>query len=94
MVVGTACGKSHKKAKTAAPSATQIRSVNVDNQSDKFNAGFLAYFPDDVTVRPGDTVEFKENFSGEPHSVTFGTLVESGLAVRSPDWPKAGRSPK
>ena len=81
MVVGTACGKSHKRAKTAAPSATQIRSVNVDNQSDKFNAGFLAYFPDDVTVRPGDTVEFKENFSGEPHSVTFGTLVESGLAA-------------
>ena len=81
MLVGTACGKSHKKAKTAAPSAAQTRTVNVDNQTDKFNAGFLAYFPDDVAVRPGDTVVFKENFSGEPHSVTFGTLVEPGLAA-------------
>jgi plastocyanin len=81
MLVGTACGKSHKKAKTAAPSPAQTRTVNVDNQTDKLNAAFLAYFPDDVSVRPGDTVVFKENFSGEPHSVTFGTLVESGLTA-------------
>ncbi|MBW3590864.1 MAG: LCP family protein, partial [Actinobacteria bacterium] len=44
--------------------------------ADDFNAGFLAYFPDSVTVHPGDTIVYESNFSGEPHSITFGTMVD------------------
>ncbi len=46
--------------------------VQVDGQAEGFNAAFLAYFPDNVTVHPGDTVVYESVFSGEPHSITFG----------------------
>ena len=50
--------------------------VQIDGDADEFNAAFLAYFPDAVTVHPGDTIVYESNFSGEPHSITFGTLVD------------------
>ena len=50
--------------------------VQIDGDADEFNAAFLAYFPDSVTVHPGDTIVYESNFSGEPHSITFGTLVD------------------
>src|SRR4051794_10957529 len=67
-----ACGSSKS-------SSAQTRKVQVDGTSDKFNAAFLQYFPKRVTVHPGDTVDFHENWTGEPHTVTMGTLVESAL---------------
>jgi plastocyanin len=83
--IASACGKDNKKdskkaAKASAAAAT-TRTVNVDGQTDKFNSAFLAYFPNEVQVRPGDTVDFKEIWTGEPHSVTMGTLVEAGLSA-------------
>jgi len=83
-LVATGCGKSSKKSskKAKATTAAATRTVNVDGQTDKFNGAFLAYFPNDVQVRPGDTVDFKEIWTGEPHSVTMGTLVEAGLAAQ------------
>src|SRR2546425_8042626 len=90
-LIATGCGKSKKSSKkatkTAAGAAT--RTVNVDGQTDKFNGAFLAYFPNDVQVRPGDTVDFKEIFTGEPHSVTTGTLVEAGLSAAKAAPPNA-----
>src|SRR5207248_3527428 len=86
LVVASACSSS-KKTKTSATgggtttAANQTRTVQVDGKSDKFNGGFLAYFPNAVTVRPGDTVDFKENWSGEAHTVTLGTMVEPVLAA-------------
>lgn len=59
----------------------QTYSVNVDGKSDKFNLATLAYFPKELSVHPGDTIEFKEVFTGEPHTVTFGKLVDAGLAA-------------
>lgn len=50
--------------------------VQIDGDADDFNAAFLAYFPDSVTVHPGDTIVYESNFSGEPHSIAFGTLVD------------------
>jgi plastocyanin len=67
-----ACGSSKS-------SSAQSRTVQVDGSTDKFNGSFLAYFPNTVTVRPGDTVSFHENWSGEPHTVTMGTLVDQVL---------------
>src|SRR5438094_409284 len=79
MLVGTACGKSHKKAKTAAPGAAQTRTVNVDNQTDTFNAVFLAYFPDDVSVRPG-AYHYYCNLHGADMSGTI-TVKAKGSAI-------------
>jgi len=62
----------------------ETRKVLVDYKHDQFSASFLAYFPDDVKVHPGDTVEFKQFWTGEPHTVTMGTLVdETGGSVWS-----------
>lgn len=85
-LVAGACGSSKKAATTAttaggATTGPQMRSVEVDGKTDKFNGAFLAYFPNQVTVRPGDTVDFHSVFNGEPHTVTMGTLVETGLAA-------------
>jgi plastocyanin len=87
VLVGSACGNdkksSNKTANTTAggqsSTGPQTRTVSVDGKTDKYNGAFLAYFPNTVSVRPGDTVDFREVWSGEPHSVTMGQLVEKGL---------------
>jgi plastocyanin len=84
-VVASGCSKDKKSSTSTTPTTSAnsatTRTVNVDGQTDKFNGAFLAYFPNDVAVRPGDTVDFKEIWTGEPHSVTMGTLVEAGLSA-------------
>ena len=52
------------------------RRVLVDFRHDEFGASFLNYFPSTVKVRPGDTIEFRQLWSGEPHTVTMGSLVD------------------
>ena len=75
----------------ASPAAeAQTFTVNVDAKTDKFNLATLAYFPNELSVHPGDTVEFKEIFTGEPHTVTFGTLVDAGLAAVDKMGPPGG----
>lgn len=48
----------------------------VDYHHDEFASAFLRYYPERVTVRPGDRVTFKQAWTGEPHSVTMGTRVD------------------
>ncbi len=57
--------------------------VGVDARTDGFGASFFAFFPNEVTARPGDTVEFTSFFSGEPHTVALGTMVDQALAAYS-----------
>src|SRR3954471_16011390 len=71
-VGAAACGNNDK-------SAAQTRTVHVDWNTDKFNGAFLLYFPKQVTVRPGDTVDFSETWTGEPHTVTMGALVDTAI---------------
>jgi plastocyanin len=52
------------------------RQVLVDYHFDQYAAVFYSYFPKEVSVHPGDTVVFKQSWSGEPHTVTFGTAVD------------------
>jgi plastocyanin len=54
----------------------ETRTVLVDYNHDEFAGSFLSYFPKSVTVHPGDTVTFKQAWTGEPHSVTMGTLTD------------------
>lgn len=64
---------------TSAAGVPQTYKVQVDARSDAANFGFLAYFPKELKVHPGDSIEFTSVFTGEPHTVTFGTLVDAGL---------------
>ena len=52
------------------------RTVLVDYNHDEFASAFLSYFPRSVSVHPGDTITFKQAWTGEPHSVTLGTLTD------------------
>ena len=52
------------------------RTVLVDYRHDQFASAFLRYYPEQVKVRQGDTVRFKQAWTGEPHSVTMGQVVD------------------
>ena len=51
------------------------RSVFVDFSHDEFSSFMISNFPNEVSVTPGDSVVFKQVWTGEPHTVTGGTLV-------------------
>jgi plastocyanin len=70
---------------TEATGGPQTVEVQVDASTADTPIAFTKYFPADVTLHPGDTVDFKSNFTGEPHTVTFGTLVDQGLAKVDPN---------
>lgn len=65
-------------------SGAQTRTVRVDYASDEFASFLLSYFPRTVTMRPGDTVVFKQTWTGEPHTVTMGTIVDKAFKVFNP----------
>jgi plastocyanin len=83
LMVSAACS-SNGSGDTAAPT----RTVGVDARTPRFNGAFLAYFPNQVAVHPGDTVAFRSVYNGEPHTVTMGTLVDKGLAAAKASDPK------
>ena len=68
--------------RTTPPAAAgpQTFSVTVDASNASFPIAADAYFPDHLQVHPGDTIRFNEVFSGEPHTVTLGTLVDAEAA--------------
>jgi plastocyanin len=55
-------------------SGEETRTVLVDYNHDEVAASFLGMYPRNVNVHPGDTVVFKQAWTGEPHTVTMGTL--------------------
>jgi plastocyanin len=55
------------------------RTVRVDYQHDEFASHYWRYFPGTVEARPGDTVVFEQEWTGEPHTVTFGRIVDEAL---------------
>ena len=55
------------------------RTVFVDWASDEFASFYLFNFPEKVAVRQGDTVVFKQTWTGEPHTVTGGVAVSAGI---------------
>jgi plastocyanin len=54
----------------------QTFTVDVDGHNGKANEAFIAYFPNTVTIHPGDTVVFDNKGNGEPHTATLGTLID------------------
>lgn len=55
--------------------------VGVDGTSDELNVSLLKFFPDSLTVHPGDTIRFQRPETGEMHTVTLGTDIPSGGGV-------------
>ena len=83
-LVASACSGSQ----SAGDGAT--RQVLVDYVHDEVASSFLSYFPRNVTVRPGDTVQFRQEWTGEPHSVTMGTLVDDMMGIVLPLFEEYG----
>ncbi|CAN5776941.1 hypothetical protein BH24ACT2_BH24ACT2_11200 [soil metagenome] len=74
LMLTAACGS------TGGSSAgSQTRTVQVDYNHDEFATSMFENYPRRVQVRPGDTVEFRQTWTGEPHSVTMGTLVDENI---------------
>jgi plastocyanin len=57
----------------------EVRRVLVDYSSDEFASFALFNYPAKVQVRQGDVLEFKQTWTGEPHTVTGGTTVDATL---------------
>ncbi|HUR76447.1 MAG TPA: plastocyanin/azurin family copper-binding protein [Acidimicrobiales bacterium] len=65
-------------------SASGSHLVLVDHTLEEFPTSFFGYFPRVVEAHPGDTVHFRQEWTGEPHTITLGTLVQPlGEEVRA-----------
>jgi plastocyanin len=60
------------------------RVVLVDYSHDEFASIMVGYFPGEITIAQGDTVVFRQTWTGEPHTVTGGTLVNKMMAKGKP----------
>jgi len=64
--------------------------IQVDGKTDAFVGEFATFVPSKFSVHPGDTVEFDlPTFSGVPHTVTLGTLVDKAVAKLTELGPEA-----
>jgi plastocyanin len=86
VVVLFATGCRTEKQTPAAQSPTseaapQRFPVQIDGRTDAFNGVFTGFFPKTLSVHPGDSVKYDmPHFTGEPHTVTLGTLADAGVA--------------
>jgi plastocyanin len=71
-----ACGGGDAGGSASGGADGERRRVLVDYKHDQFAASFLSFFPKRVKVHAGDTVEFRQYWSGEPHTVTMGTAID------------------
>lgn len=55
----------------------QTLTVQVDGDGDGFDAVMFGYFPDEVTAHAGDTLRFKLEDTGEPHTVSAGDPLQA-----------------
>lgn len=98
-LIAGACGDDSKDTKTTATTKAESSSsqitVEVDGAPSDLSMSALAYFPQAVTVHPGDTVQFHSNDTGEPHTVTLGAIIDTGLKAFNalPDEIKKAEGP-
>lgn len=59
--------------------------VDVDGTPDDQNLAFLAFFPSELSVHAGDTIDFGLVDTGEPHTVALGSLVDGVLSTSPED---------
>lgn len=80
-IAAVACNDDEDKS-TSTPTAgagegAQTLTVQVDGDGDGFDAVMFGYFPDKVTAHPGDTLRFKLEDTGEPHTVSAGGPLQA-----------------
>jgi plastocyanin len=95
VAMGSAGAAVTAAAEHEAAAEPQTFNVTIDGQVDEFNASFFGYYPDHVTAHPGDTVVFTSVFTGEPHSITFGSIIQSvaeGFLALTPEQ-QSGEAP-
>ena len=57
----------------------ETRTVLVDYAHDELVTSMIDFFPQTVRVHAGDTVQFRQFWTGEAHNVTFGTAFNDAL---------------
>src|SRR3954449_7553532 len=60
----------------ASSSGAHTRQVLVDYSPDDISTSFFGYYPHFVEAHPGDTIDFHQTWTGEPHTITLGTLTK------------------
>jgi plastocyanin len=70
-LVGAACA--------GGGSGHATRTVLVDFAHDEMQTSMIDFFPRTVSVHPGDSVDFRQFWTGEAHNVTFGTVFNDAL---------------
>lgn len=60
------------------------RTVLVDFTHDEFATIMIGFFPGELKVTPGTTLVFKQSWTGEPHTVAGGTLVNEMMEKGRP----------
>ena len=68
--------------------------VRVDYEHDEFATQFIRYFPENIQVHPGDRIVFRQDWTGEAHTVTFGTAVTEVLSITKPLYAEWGDVPE
>jgi len=71
VTTGVACGNSQDRGAT--------RAVLVDYAHDEMSTSMIDFFPQNVTVHAGDSVQFRQFWTGEAHNVTFGKAFNDAL---------------
>src|ERR1700730_13845757 len=67
-----------------APAGPQTFWVSVDATSASIPLAADEYFPNDFQVHPGATIKFNEVWSGEPHTVSLGSLADQRPTPTAP----------
>lgn len=85
-----------RQTEEATPTETgaAVLPIQVDGLSDARDVGFNAFFPKEVSAKPGDTLRFSYVFTGTPHNVAFGSLVNQGIAAAERAGPNAPEPPE
>lgn len=78
VLVAAACGEGSDEPSEISGA---ILPIQVDGSNSAAEVTNYTYFPSNVVARPGDTLRFTVKSIGEPHTIAFGTLVDSALAA-------------
>lgn len=79
VLLAGACSGSDDDGGGGGTATGQTLPIGVDAPAEGFGASWIHFFPHEVKAHPGDTVQFISHFTGEPHSVAFGSLVDEAL---------------
>lgn len=66
-------------------SGSDERVVLVDYSSDEYASAAFFNYPAKLDATPGQTILFKQEWTGEPHTVTGGAVVNDAI-VKGKDW--------